>query len=265
MVSAQPRVVALEGFATIQTATLFNPSVHLGSALLVPLPEAEAIWVYSGGHPGCQNGNPDLEEAGMAYQLEGKLLEVCNCNVLCPCWIGENPDNGTCDTVVAYHIEKGTVDGTNVSGLTLALVAFIPENILKGNWRVAVFVDDKATPQQQEALLKVWTGKLGGPVADLAKLVGEVLTVQRAPITFTVTEGEGTLKIGDVVETVMAPYKGGTGQITTLNESVFSTIPGSPAYVSKASSYKRKTKQYGLNDVNLRNTNAIQGAFRFVA
>jgi hypothetical protein len=32
----------------------------------------------------------------MAYQLEGQLLEVCNCNVLCPCWIGEDPDNGTC-------------------------------------------------------------------------------------------------------------------------------------------------------------------------
>lgn len=201
----------------------------------------------------------------MAYKLEGKLLEVCNCNVLCPCWIGEDPDNGTCDTVVAYNIERGTINGTNVSGLTLALAAFIPGNILQGNWRVAVFVDDKATPQQQEALLNVWTGKLGGPVADLAKLVGEVLTVQRAPITFTVSGGEGTLKIGDAVETIMAPYKGATGNPTTLNESVFSTIPGSPAYVSKASKYRRNTKQYGLADVNLQNSNAIQGAFLFEA
>jgi hypothetical protein len=201
----------------------------------------------------------------MAYQLEGKLLEVCNCNVLCPCWIGEDPDNGTCDTVVAYHIDQGAINGTDVSGLTLVLVAYIPGNILQGNWRVAVFVDDKATPQQQEALLNVWTGKLGGPVADLAKLVGEVVTVQRAPISFTVEEGEGTLKIGDVVDTVMSPYKGATGNLTTLNESVFSTIPGSPAYVSKASRYRRNTSQYGLNNVDLQNNNAIQGAFRFVA
>jgi hypothetical protein len=201
----------------------------------------------------------------MAYKLEGKLLEVCNCNVLCPCWIGEDPDNGTCDTVVAYHIDQGSIDGTDVSGLTLALAAFIPGNILQGNWRVAVFVDDKATPQQQEALLKVWTGKLGGPVADLAKLVGEVVTVQRAPITFAVSEGQGTLRIGDAVDTVMAPYKGATGNLTTLNESVFSTIPGSPAYVSKATKYRRNTKQYGLADVNLQNSNAIQGAFLFQA
>jgi hypothetical protein len=205
------------------------------------------------------------EETAMAYQLEGKLLEVCNCNVLCPCWIGEDPDNGTCDTVVAYHIDQGAINGTDVSGLTLALVAYIPGNILQGNWRVAVFVDDKASPQQQDALLNVWTGKLGGPVADLAKLVGEVVTVQRAPITFTVSEGEGTLKIGDVVDTVMCPYKGATGNLTTLNESVFSTIPGSPAYVSKASRYRRNTIQYGLNNVDLQNSNAIQGAFRFAA
>jgi hypothetical protein len=201
----------------------------------------------------------------MAYQLEGKLLEVCTCNVLCPCWIGEDPDSGTCDSVVAYQIDQGAIDGTNVSGLTLALVAYIPGNVLQGNWRVAVFIDDKATPQQQDALLNVWTGKLGGPVADLAKLVGEVVTVQRAPISFTVSEGEGTLKIGDVVDTVMSPYKGPTGKVTTLNESVFSTIPGSPAYVSKASRYRRNTMQYGLNDVNLQNSNAIQGTFRFVA
>lgn len=201
----------------------------------------------------------------MAYQLEGKLLEVCDCNVLCPCWIGEDADNTTCDAVVAYHIDKGTIDGTDVSGLGLALAVFIPGNILQGNWKVAVYVDDKATPQQQDALLNVWTGKLGGPVADLAKLVGEVVGVQRAPFSFSVDQGRGTLRIGDVVEAVMAPYKGATGNPTVLSETVFSTIPGSPAYVSKASKYVRNTSQLGLPNVNLQNHNAIQGEFKFVA
>jgi hypothetical protein len=39
----------------------------------------------------------------MAHHLEGRLLEVCDCRVLCPCWIGEDPDNGTCDSVLAYR------------------------------------------------------------------------------------------------------------------------------------------------------------------
>ena len=201
----------------------------------------------------------------MAYHLEGKLLEVCDCNVLCPCWIGENADNSTCDAVVAYHIDKGTVDGTDVSGLSLALLVHIPGNILQGNWTVGLVVDDKATQQQQEAIVNVWSGKLAGPVADLAKLVGQVVTLQRAPITFAVQEGQGKLQIGDLVEAEMSPYRSPSGAVTTLNESIFSTIPGSPAYVSKASSYRRNTSQFGLNNVDLKNNNAIQGTFRFVA
>ena len=199
----------------------------------------------------------------MGYQLEGNLLEVCDCNVLCPCWIGENADNGTCDAIVSWNFEKGTVDGTDVTGLTLAVVGHIPGNILQGNWKVALFVDDRATPQQEQALVNVWSGKLGGPVADLAKLIGEVVAVQRAPIAFTVREGKGKLTIGGVAEAEMAPYKGPGDQVTTLHNSVFSTIPGSPAYVSKASQYKRTTSGLGLNDVDMQNNNAIQGKFRF--
>src|ERR1700704_196619 len=101
-------------------------------------------------------------EGRMSYHLEGRLLEVCNCNVLCPCWIGEDPDNGTCDTIVAYHFDKGTVEGVDVSGTSVAIVAHVPGNILQGNWRVAIHVDAKATKEQEEALLKVYTGKLGG-------------------------------------------------------------------------------------------------------
>lgn len=31
----------------------------------------------------------------MSYRLEGSILEVCDCNVLCPRWVGEMPDSGT--------------------------------------------------------------------------------------------------------------------------------------------------------------------------
>jgi hypothetical protein len=205
----------------------------------------------------------------MAYELEGRILEVCDCNVLCPCWIGEDPDNGTCDAVVAYHIDAGTVDGVDVSGRTYASVTHIPGNIFQGEWKVAAFVDDGATPEQQEAMLNVFTGKLGGPLEDFAQLIGEVVSVERAPIIFTVEEGKGSLRIGSgmapVVEADMASYMGATEKPTTLQETVFSTIPGSPAYVSKAAKYRRNTSGYGLKDMDLTNNNAIQGHFKFEA
>jgi len=53
----------------------------------------------------------------MAYKLEGRLLEVCNCNIACPCWLGEDPDFGECYSAEGYHIDTGVVDGVDVSGL----------------------------------------------------------------------------------------------------------------------------------------------------
>src|SRR5438067_1106219 len=146
----------------------------------------------------------------MSYHLEGRLLEVCNCRVLCPCWIGEDPDNGTCDTIVGWRFDKGEVEGVDVAGTTLVCVAHVPGNILQGNWRAAIYIDDRASKQQEEALLKVYTGKLGGPVADLVKLIGEVVSVERVPITFDVQEGRGTLKVGEVGYAELEPYQGAT-------------------------------------------------------
>ena len=198
----------------------------------------------------------------MAYTLEGRILEVCDCNVLCPCWIGEDPDNGTCDSIIAYHIDQGTIEGVDVSGLTMAMLAHIPGNVLDGNFRAVAYLDDKASQQQIDALLAAFGGRLGGPLEDMAKLVGETVAVVPATIIFRVEEGRGTLKIGDEAEVIMEPYGGPTGEITTLNESIFSTIPGSPAYVAKALRYRVKNAALGL-DIDLEGHNAIQGSFRF--
>src|ERR1051325_5082168 len=132
----------------------------------------------------------------MAYHLEGRLLEVCDCRVLCPCWIGEDPDNGTCDSVLAYRFDKGEIDGLDVAGRTVAIVSHIPGNVLNGNFRIALYLDEGTSDAQFAALLDLYSGRLGGPVAELAKLVGEVVSVERAPIRFDVNEGGGPLTSG---------------------------------------------------------------------
>jgi hypothetical protein len=198
----------------------------------------------------------------MGYQLEGRLLEVCSCNTLCPCWVGEDPDGGTCDTAITYHFDSGTIDGIDVSGLTITLACHVPGNILKGNWRVVVFLDERASPEQEQAILKVYTGKAGGPIADLAKLVGEVVGLRRAPISFDVVAGKGSFTVGTSIHADIEPFLGPTGQPTTLTESIFSTVPGSPAYVGKASTYRMQNPELS-QDVSLSGHNAILSDFRF--
>ena len=200
----------------------------------------------------------------MSYTLEGQLLEVCTCKTLCPCWVGEDPDFGTCDGVLAWNIRQGTINGVDVSGLTICALAHIPGNILEGNWRVVLYVDDQASPEQKEALLDVWGGKLGGPVGDLVQLVGEVVAVKDAKFTAEVKEGRGLLVVGDEIHAEMEPFIGATGKATTLHDTIFTTIPGSPAYASKSPKYRAKNSELGL-DIDLTGHNAVQGSFRFEA
>lgn len=202
-------------------------------------------------------------EVGTTYDIEGRLLEVCNCAAVCPCWVGLDPDNGTCDSILAWAVDRGTIQGTDVSDRVIGLSVHIPGNVLAGNWKAVVYVDDRCSEEQQEKLLSVFTGQLGGAIADVAALVGEVVAVKRAPITFTVKEGVGRVAYGDDAEAELEGFTGATGQATTLADTVFSTIPGSPAYPGRARMFRRSGAEYGLADVDLRDHNALQGKFRF--
>lgn len=156
------------------------------------------------------------------------------------------------------------IDGIDVSGLTLATNVFIPGNVLAGKWRAQIYIDERASQEQEDALISVFTGKQGGPIADLAALVGEVVKVEPRADHVCSEEGKGVLRIGDTTEAEMEPYRGPSGKPTTLVDSIFSTIPGAPAYVAKASTFRMKNRAVGV-DVDLRDHNAIQGQFAFEA
>jgi len=195
------------------------------------------------------------------YDLEGTLLEACSCGVLCPCWIGEDPDGGACDGLIAYHFDRGTIRGVDVAGLSIVNVAKIPGNVLAGNWKVAMLVDDSATDEQLQAIVDAYSGKLGGALADLAGLVGEVVEVRRVPIRHEIVDGRGTLVVEGIVGAEMAPFTSADGTTTTLRDSIFSTVPGSPAYVGKASRYVVDLPEHGMQWM-YEGRNAIQADYR---
>ena len=68
-----------------------------------------------------------------------------------------------------------------------------------------------------------------------------------------------------MAEARLAPFLGSNGMPTSLHDSVFSTIPGSPAYLGKAESFRRDGSRHGLPDVSVQGQNAVQGSFRFSA
>ncbi len=198
----------------------------------------------------------------MGYQLEGRMLEVCSCETICPCFIAESPDGGRCEVTVAWRIDQGTIGDTDVAGCTIAAVARIPGKPLEGQWRAAVYVDENASEEQEQALLDVFTGKLGGAIADVAGLIGEVVGVERAAITFEANNGKGVLKIGDIADAEIEPFVTKDGTVATLSNTLFSGAPGASAMLGRAPHYRVKHDGVGI-DANYTDHNAVQCNFSF--
>jgi hypothetical protein len=89
-----------------------------------------------------------------------------------------------------------------------------------------------------------------------------VVAVEQVPILFEVKGVNGTLKVGKAIEASLAPFQGATGQPTAMLDTIFTTIPGSPAYVGKASRYQVNAPEFSID---LRDHNAVSGSFRFQA
>ena len=138
----------------------------------------------------------------MAWNVSGSYFESCSCDVVCPCTaslsLGATRDR--CNALLVFHIKEGEVEGTDVSGLTVAAIADTPKVMSDGNWRLGVFIDAAASDEQAEKLGGVFSGALGGPMEALGPLVGENLGVERAPIEVKEEGLTHSVKIGDAVD-----------------------------------------------------------------
>ena len=138
----------------------------------------------------------------MSWKLEGSYFETCSCDVVCPCTasIALSATHDRCTVTLVFNVKQGEVEGTDVSGLAVAAVADAPRVMSEGGWRVGVFIDAAASDEQAEKLGAVFSGALGGPMAALARLVGESLGVERAPIEVHEDGLRHSVRIGDAVD-----------------------------------------------------------------
>jgi len=138
----------------------------------------------------------------MSWNLSGSYFETCSCDVICPCTaslsLGATKDR--CKVVLVFNVKSGEVEGTDVSGLTVAAVADTPKVMSEGNWRLGVVIDADASDEQAEKLGGVFSGALGGPMEALGPLVGEDLGLQRLPIEVREDGLTHSVKIGEEID-----------------------------------------------------------------
>ena len=139
----------------------------------------------------------------MAWRLEGAYTENCNCEVVCPCVASAFAAPATydrCTAMFAWHIESGEVDGTDVSDLSVVLVLDTPRQMSEGNWRVGMFMDDRASEEQAEKLGGIFSGQMGGPLANFVPLISENLGMEVASIEHIDDGLRHRVRVGDAID-----------------------------------------------------------------
>jgi hypothetical protein len=153
----------------------------------------------------------------MAWNVKGTYVETCSCELMCPCNLSF--DHGAtydyCRVTLVFNIREGAVEGIDVGGCSVALIADTPKVMTEGNWRVGVFISDTASDAQVDKLVQVFSGQLGGPMAGLAPLIGEMLGVERAAIEVVDDGLRHSVRIGNVIDFEIediVPFGVGTGE-----------------------------------------------------
>jgi hypothetical protein len=138
----------------------------------------------------------------MAWNLKGSYVETCSCELMCPCFMSF--DHGAtydyCRIMLVFNIKEGAIEGTDVSGLKVAAIVDSPKVMTEGNWRLGMFVDERASDEQMDKLTAVFGGQKGGPMAGIVPLVGEILGVERAPFEIVDDGLRHSVRIGDAID-----------------------------------------------------------------
>jgi hypothetical protein len=158
----------------------------------------------------------------MAWNLKGSYVETCSCELMCPCNLSF--DHGAtydyCRVTLAFNIKAGDVEGTDIGGRRVVLIADAPKIMTEGNWKLGVYIDDGASDEQFDKLIQVFSGQLGGPMGALAPLVGEIRGAERASIEIGDDGLTHTVKVGDSIDVEIqdiVPFGVETGQPVRFN------------------------------------------------
>lgn len=148
------------------------------------------------------------------WSLSGEYFENCNCDIVCPCEVSPlglmnaKPTQGVCDVFLAFHINEGSFNDVDLSGLNLVIAMHTPGPMMEGNWTVAAYIDEKASPKQEEALGTIFTGGAGGPMAAVVPLIGQNLGHKMVPITYRSEGKRRSVEIPGILDSTVEAVKG---------------------------------------------------------
>ena len=179
------------------------------------------------------------------WGIKGELALNCNCEVFCPCVVslGEHPPTyGYCQAWLAVRIDEGHWADTPLSGLNIGMLLDIPGRMSEGNWTVAGYFDERATPAQFAALEQIFAGRAKGTTGLFRMLVGTYLGSRREAVEFRTDGNVRHVTAGRTIIGAIEPIAGGDMQ---SDVKVTNTQYWMGPDVTIARSLKGKVRDFG--------------------
>lgn len=164
----------------------------------------------------------------MTWNLSGKLVESCTCNMLCPCWFGVKElmimDKGYCASPLLFRINKGAVDTVDLQGRDVVLTVDFPgPTLYDGNSTSRLYIDDGANENQVEELENIFQGRKGGPMQLISQLTSKWLPTQITKIEITDDGDNLTATVGKFGKIKSDQLKNEAGRTMTLQGAGFAS------------------------------------------
>ena len=190
------------------------------------------------------------------WYVIGEYFENCNCDVVCPCLISSQPMNTVwptythCDLALAFHIEKGNYGDSDLSGLTAVVMAYTPGKMIQQDWSTAYYIDEKANPEQREAMSLIFTGKAGGPLADVAACTQYDLGVKFVPIQYIMDGKKRSVVIPDIMDFTIKAKPGTDPELELWHENAHPFAYRIVQAVAEESHYKDHRLKFDNSGLN---------------
>lgn len=172
------------------------------------------------------------------WRLEGEWLKNCNCAFGCPCDFNAKPTHGECKGFLGMRIAKGHFNGTRLDGLSFFVTVHFPGPLHEGNGQAQPIIDERASPEQREALFGIMSGQnsAGGTLFHIFSLiVSKMHEPIFAPIDFRFDKAGRTARLmipgvlESEVEPIRNPVTGAEHRIQVVMPEGFEHIEGEVA------------------------------------
>lgn len=186
--------------------------------------------------------------AASDWRLEGEWMKNCNCAFGCPCDFNAPPTQGYCKGLVAMRIAKGHFEGTRLDGLCFAITVDFPGALHEGNGTIQPIIDERATPEQRQALFDIFSGKHSAE-GTLFQIFSLIVTKIHDPV-FTPFEFSFD-KDGRVARLVAR------GVLETDVEPIKNPVTGAPHRIQVVMPEGFEHRAAEIASANIRSTGAI--------